>query len=105
MVTLKAKPTLASLKSFIRKNRNDLLLKVTSSYSCMIDGCEYYKEATFTPVQNTDRDAKYTLGISGVWWVANGSRNYITPFDNGEYLGYEVSNCCGNFTLAVKKGN
>ena len=41
------------------------------------------------------------LGIQGVWLV-NGSRDSFREYDDGDFRGIHVYNCCGSFTVAVK---
>lgn len=40
------------------------------------------------------------LGYKGVWLT--GSRDWYTAFNDGEFTGIEVSNCCGNFFVGHK---
>jgi hypothetical protein len=95
------KTTLSTIKSFIRKNEGNLFINVKSSFDGMIDGQSYYHEG-FTKAEKDEDNARNTLGVNGAWFV-NHSRDYLTPYDNGNFAGYEVSNCCGHFIIAVKK--
>lgn len=94
------KTTKATIKSFVRKNSDNLLINVKSSFDGMIDGCAYYNDG-FQKVQPDEGNERNTLGISGAWFV-NGSRDYFTPYNENGFTGYEVSNCCGHFILAIK---
>lgn len=94
------KTTKATIKSFIKHNEDNLLINVKSSFDGMIDGCAYYNDG-FTKAQKTPDNERNTLGVLGAWFV-NGSRDYFTPYNVNGYCGYEVSNCCGHFILAVK---
>ena len=67
----------------------------------MEDGVRPDEDTGFRIALRTDDHLAYSLGIKGAWFVG-GSRNWFTAFDNGQYRGYEVSNCCGTFILAVK---
>jgi len=98
------KITLATVKSFIKKNRAHLLIKKSSSFDGMTD-CVMPVESEFTPALQPDegRNFKETLGIHGAWFVF-GSRDYFYPFEQDGLVGYRVSNCCGSFTLAIKGG-
>ncbi|HNV97518.1 MAG TPA: hypothetical protein PKL13_04435 [bacterium] len=102
MKTIKRQPkiTLATLKKFIRENKQNLFLKRKSDFSGMTDGIEIIRE-DFSPITLTDSNLENTLGIQGVW-VVGGSRNYFTPFVEGNYVGIDVYNCCGSFLLTTK---
>ena len=97
-----SKPTVATLKSFIRRNRETLLIKVRSEFDGMIDGQQWHQGAQFQPVvPAANVHEKHNLGISGVWLVGH-SRDYLTPFDTDGLKGFHVYNCCGSFDVAVK---
>ena len=51
--------------------------------------------------QKDENNASHTLGVNGAWFVGD-SRDYFTAYDDGQFSGYEVYNCCGSFVLAVK---
>lgn len=59
------KPTLATLKAFIRKNRSNLQIMCKSSFDGMIDGTRYNESPKFNPIREDDH-IKNTLGIAGV---------------------------------------
>ena len=94
------KPTVATLKSFIRKNRENLLVKVRSEFDGMIDGQQWHKGAEFEPAKPSDKVFSNNLGISGVWLVS--SRNWVSQFEENGLHGFKVSNCCGSFEFAVR---
>jgi len=81
------KITKATFKSFIKKNEGKLFIQCVSSFDGIFDGVEYVHD---------------TLGYNGIWLVG-GSRDYFTAFDNGDFTGYEVYNCCGSFIIATQK--
>jgi len=99
------KITLRTLKTFINKNRENLYINCKSSFDGMVD-CVMpvensgFMEAKIDPLEST-RDN--TLGVRGAWFVFQ-SRDYFTTYDDGTYTGYEISNCCGHFILAIPKG-
>lgn len=95
------KITRATLKSFIKKNRSNLCLKVESDFNGMTD-CVERVEDNFSPITESTRNETNTLGINGVWLVGD-SRDYFSSYDNGVYTGIECYNCCGSFILAIKK--
>lgn len=97
------KITLATIKSFIRSNRDKLYICTKSSFDGMVDCVVPVQNKEFIPVQ-TDTNEEYTLGIKGAWFVRR-SKDYFSPYDDGVYRGYEIYNCCGTFILAVKREN
>lgn len=105
MTTATAKKiTLATLKSFVAKNRSVLQIKMKSAFNGMTDCSEQIENDGFTPVVATDADRVMSnnLGLCGVWLV-NGSRNSFSHFENETHVGIEVYNCCRTFILAVAK--
>jgi len=95
------KATIATVKSFVRKNNNNLLVEFKSSFDGMTDGLVYSNDG-FQKAKTTDNHVKHTLGISGAWFVGR-SRDYIQPIETKEIFGYKISNSCGSFTIAIQK--
>ena len=102
-----SKPTLATLKAFIRKNSDNLLIKCNSSFDGMTDCVQENRNAAFRPITphkpgvfKIEDSNSNTLGISGVWLVGS-SRDHITFYSKDGMTGYEVYNCCGSFILAI----
>ena len=101
--TANKKPTLATLKSFIRKNLGNLWIRVNSSFDGMTDCVQQCKGAQFAPAAMDDGNCRgHNLGIRGLWLVL-GSRYSIRPIKSGEFEGFEVYNCCGSCTIATRK--
>lgn len=96
-----SKITLATFKSFVNKNRASLLISNKSDFDGMVDGVRDCESKGFRPVSPPIPFTRNTLGISGVWLV-NGCRNYFTAYSNDGLEGIEVTNCCGNFIVAVR---
>jgi len=94
------KTTKATIKSFIKKNEGNLLINVRSSFDGMTDMCEPQTDGFHKAVKTTDFLDK-SLGIAGAWFVGS-SRDYFTPYNENGLIGYEVTNCCGTFILAIK---
>ena len=93
-----AKTTLATVKSFIRKNTEQLhikKIKVHDSISLL------YEAHPFAPVVFNTHAYEHRLGIEGVWFTFGG--NVCTPYEDGEYKGFDVHNSCGHFVIAVTK--
>jgi len=104
-MTAPAKITLATFKSFIRKNRDALQILVSSKFDGMTDGCEGTGQTDFSPALECDRKdegyTKHTLEIAGVWLVGGG-RDYFTAYNNNGFTGIEWSNCCGHGVIAIR---
>ena len=97
------KITLATIKSFIRKNSN-LYIKNTSNFEGMYDCVMPNQNAQFELAQAPAENQNYKncLGIAGAWFVFQ-SNDYFSVYDDGIYKGYHVYNCCGSFTIATKQ--
>jgi hypothetical protein len=104
MNTLQQKKiTLATVKKFIRDNRDQLYINVKSSFDGMTDCVESLHGGFAKAVEDTDAHTKeHTLGIKGAWFVGQ-SRDYFSPYTNigGDMSGIEVFNSCGSFVLAI----
>jgi hypothetical protein len=96
-----SKPTVATLKSFIAKNRSNLFIEQKSHFDGMCDGVVYDVNAGFKPARKSASHMKNTLGIEGAWVVGRG-RDLISSFEADGFKGYDVCNCTGSFVLAVR---
>jgi hypothetical protein len=95
-----SKITLATIKSFVKKNHSNLYIKVKSHFDAMTDGCERLNGG-FIPVSPSELNhPKHTMGIQGAWFVGHSS-DYFRPIKEEGFSGYEISNSCGHFILAV----
>ena len=95
------KITRATIKSFVKKNFNNLYIKNLTEFDGMQDMTVANKNAEFRKAVPTQRDFNYTLGVDGAYVLPN--RNLFDPFENENYVGYNVWNCCGEFVIAIKK--
>lgn len=93
------KITRATLKSFIKNNQ--VFVKVKSSFDGMTD-CVQSVADEFRKVEGFNFDEQNTLGIRGLWLVGH-SDDYFTEWENEEYKGIEIYNCCGTSIIATKK--
>lgn len=97
------KITLATLKRFVRANRERLLIRVTSSFDGMTDGVERVRGAKFAPIESrgspNNRD---TLGIAGLWLVGS-SRDRFSHYEDSSYTGIRCYNSCGAWAVAVRE--
>ena len=101
------KVTLATFKSFVKKNSDRLYIQTHSKFDGMVDCVmpveDSFKPAYVNPADVNANDAWYrrTLGINGVWIVGE-SRDCFAEFEKNGYRGIEVYNACGCFSIAVK---
>jgi len=96
------KITLSTLKSFLRKNEGSLFLNVKSDFDGMIDGMRYLNGG-FRPAKKIDGPIdNNNLGIRGLW-VVGGSRNLFTSYEDENFTGIKIWNCCQSSIIAVKK--
>ena len=96
-----SRPTVATLKSFIRKNRAALQIMVKGEFDGMIDGMRFEAERKFQPIADAQTTFSNNLGIRGIWLVG-GSRDYVYPFAENGFIGFSVSNSCASFVVAVQ---
>ena len=94
------KITKATVKSFIKKNRENLFINLESRFDGMTDGCEQ-QNGGFEEAEATERNVDHTLGLNKAWFVGQ-SRDYFTYYNDGRFEGIEVSNSCGLFIVAVR---
>lgn len=97
-----SKITKSTLKSLVRKNAGKLFIKVASRFDGMVDGVRDSENQSFSKCMPADGCHEHNLGIQGAWLVL-GSNDWFTAYEDDKFIGIEVYNCCGNFTLAVKK--
>jgi len=98
-MNMEKKITMATVKSFIKKNR-ELYIKCKSSFDGMTDCVEQNVGSTFQKANTTDMHTEKPLGINGAWFVGR-SRDHFSEYNDGMYKGIEVYNCCGSFIIAI----
>ena len=89
------KITMATLKSFIRKNDN-LFVEVKYDFDGMTDGIRNKENRSLKPVTK-----EKAIGFEGVYCV--GDRDYFEYKENETHFGIEVYNCCGCNILWTNK--
>lgn len=94
------KITKATFKAFIKNNIDNLQIMCVSSFNGMTDGVDTDPHAKFSPIEKTDRNVEYTLGISGLWLVGQ-SRDYFSEYNADGMKGITVYNSCGTQVIAV----
>ncbi len=100
-ITAPKKATIATVKSFIKKNAEVLYTNVKSSFSGMTDCVESYNGG-FSKAVATTEHMEHTMGLQAAWFVGQ-SRDYIKPFNEDGFEGFRISNNCGCFIIAIKK--
>lgn len=94
-----SKITIATVKSFINKNRADLLVNQKSSFDGMTD-CVQSHDFGFSPAVDALNNLSNNLNIRGVWICGRG-HDYCTAYDEKGVKGFEVYNSCGTFVVGV----
>lgn len=101
--------TRATIKSYIRKNGANLWISNRTDFDGMVDcvipcGDPSFRPAVLVTGDERDTNTTHRLGVSGAWFVGSrgGGGDYFYPFSADGFTGYEVSNACGRFILAVK---
>lgn len=93
---------MTTIKSFVKKNQNNLFLNIKSSFNGMVDGCDYYTNPQFEAVEHKESNLNNTLGINGAWFVRGGG-DLLRAYEDEQFIGFDVYNCCGSFVIAIKK--
>ncbi len=93
------KVTMATIKAFIRRNSDNMLIKNDSDFDGMVD-CVMPCSGKWREAAPTDRLQKNTLGVAGAWFVGR-SNDFFSRYSSDGFTGYSVSNCCGSFVLAT----
>jgi len=95
------KITIATVKGFIKKNAQTLFVNVKSSYDGMVDGVQDDNDG-FQKAKPSERVYSHSLGIMGVWFTPS-TRNWCEVYEDNNYTGFRVDNCCGSFIVAIPK--
>jgi len=99
------KATMATVKSFIRKNEGRIYIDVKSSFDGMSDCVEQHKDRGFFLAHKADSNHGHNFGIQGAWFVGS-SRDSITriekDIDADLAEGFHIYNCCGSFDIVAK---
>ena len=102
-VTIKNNPTMATIKSFIKKNDGKLFIKNLSDFDGMVDCVMPCNDKGFRVATKPEqgRNHENCLNIRGAWFVLGGG-DRVYEFSDGQFEGFEIYNCCGNFILAIE---
>ncbi len=76
---------------------------MNSSFDGMVD-CVMPVEGDFAKQdpEKLNLESKNSLGLTGLWFVGSSS-DYFSPFADKNFIGYYISNCCGESIVAMKK--
>lgn len=110
---IKTKITKSTFKSFIKRNQNDLYVRINSHFDgmcdCIMPRDDNYRKVDPSKINLTVEKDKYgftkrnhDFGIDGLWLV-EGGRDYFTLIDNDECFGVHVFNSCGSSDIVIKK--
>lgn len=97
------KITRATFKSFLNKNKGNLFIKEISTFDGMIDGVNYHYKPQFTVLRANEEGFGHEecdLGYAGIWLTRS---DLFKAYEDEEFQGIYVYNCCGSFVVAVKK--
>ena len=100
--TTARKPTVATLKRWLVKNADKIVVLQESSFDPMSDCVTRCDGARWMPHDGPiNLDDRNELGVKGLWLVGN-SRDHIQEYsDAAGFVGYSVANCCGRSIVAV----
>ena len=98
---MKTRITKSTVKSFIKKNADNLFIDVIYCITVNHSVKRYYNDGFKKTTFDSD-NAKNTLGIEGAWFVGQ-SRDYFECYEDSTYSGIRVFNSCGTFVLATKR--
>jgi hypothetical protein len=96
------KVTLSTIKSFLKKNEGQILIKVDSKFDSMTDCVERVNDGFTFAKKHNGVNSNYTLGLDGAWFVGS-SRDYFKVYEDEKFQGFYIYNCCGSFTIAKLK--
>lgn len=91
---------MATYKSFAKRHKDELYFKSLTSFNGMIDGIDSVDDKSWRKTQlgNTHKQEF----VDGVWCVGS-SRDYFELFEDENFVGIDVYNCCGHTLLGIKK--
>lgn len=95
------RPTILSVKAFIRNNQGKLFIHVLSKFNSQTDGVERVGTGFDLACMDLDHPA-HTFGITGAWFVGEG-RDTISVYEEAHFEGFKITNSTGSFILAVAK--
>jgi len=98
----KKRITLSTLKAFARSNKDRIYAKELSRFDGMVDGISWVDDG-FEKTEITEPTNQCRTGIRKIYTVY-GNGNYCEFWENENFAGIKVYNCCGSSVLAIRKG-
>ena len=96
---MQKKITKSTINSFIRKNRDCVLVKTLSQFDGMVD-CVMPQESDFTKMQFIlDSEGKEHPSVRSARLY---SGSVYTSYENNGMVGYEIDDSCGTYIIAIK---
>lgn len=99
-----AKVTLATLKSFLKKNDGKIYVYNKSRFDGMCDGVRDIHDAQWilSPYKYNS-EKRNSFGHTHLIHCVDSGGNLVTPYSKDGFIGFEVYNCCGCFVVAIKE--
>jgi len=102
------KPNRTTFKTFLKHGYGKLFIKNLSSFDGMVDcvmpmdNQGWHKltpkdDQKDLPINEIMGSHDYNLGFNGIWLTKQ--RDFFNWYKSNDYVGIEVSNCCGNFII------
>jgi len=95
-----SKITMATIKSFIRKNAGQIYIRNLRNFDGMVDGVRECDNKGWR-LAGEGKFAENDHGVGGAWFVGR-SGDYLQPLSESGFTGFHVYNCCGSFDIAVR---
>jgi len=96
------KITLATYKRFALRHQNELYVKNLSSFNGMIDMVDKVDNPRWQKTKLSEDSRREDEFVKGAWTVGS-SRDSFSLYEDDEYVGIEIYNCCGSDIVAIKK--
>lgn len=92
------KITKATIKSFIRKNKDEIMVLHTNRFDAYCDGVRPVSEP-FERVEFRIENGKEVPSYLSV--PLDIRHNIFKPYNKNGMIGFEVYNCCGTYVVAI----
>lgn len=98
----KKKLTLTHLKGFLKKDPKNLWISHRTAFNGMIDCVDTCDDQSFKPAVFNDEKVVQSVGVEELTVVGD-SRDHITIYEDDDFYGLSVYNCCGESVVAYPK--